>query len=301
MSHKHGLGVPTAYDATPGADAAEGTYAVGALNGRRHPHTGSQGDPAAEPGPERARGRVLWVDPVPADIQEGCDLLASRHLEVRQVARCEEAGPLLADWAPQVLLLEYVLPAGSMAYETFVHAVLPTRDPYRAGGPLAANAWGRTEMPLLLVSGGAPARVPGYVNPHLARAVHFLPKPLDAVRCLQLVENLLRPGTPARVLDLTRSQLRLPGAVHALSPQGLEILVVLARAHPQSLPASALARELYRRRGMVIGEGQVRTAIRRLRQRLETDPSQPRLVGNLGQGYFLGEPLCVEGDDQTPD
>ena len=52
---------------------------------------------------------------------------------------------------------------------------------------------------------------------------------------------------------------------------------------------------------MVIGEGQVRAAIRRLRQRLETDPSQPRLVGNLGQGYFLGWPLCVEGDDQPPD
>ncbi len=58
-----------------------------------------------------------------------------------------EVGPLLATWVPQVLLLEYAMPAGSMAYETFVHAVLPTCDPYRVGGPLAANPWGRTECP----------------------------------------------------------------------------------------------------------------------------------------------------------
>ena len=50
----------------------------------------------------------------------------------------------------------------------------------------------------------------------------------------------------------------------------------------------------------MLDEGPVRTAIRRLRQRLEADPSQPRLVENLGRGYCLGEPLCVEGDDWTP-
>ena len=75
---------------------------------------------------------------------------------------------------------------------------------------------------------------------------------------------------------------------------------MLARAHPHPLPASARARALYRRWGLVLDEGPVRTAIRRLRQRLEAAPPQPRLVENLGRGYCLGEPLCVEGDDWTP-
>ena len=82
--------------------------------------------------------------------------------------------------------------------------------------------------------------------------------------------------------------------MYALSPQGLENLAVLARAHSHPLPASALTRVPYRRQGLM------RTPIRRLRQRLEADPSQPRMVGNLGRGYFLGRPLCVEGDDRTP-
>ena len=228
-------------------------------------------------------------------------MLASRHLTVRQVARCEEVGPLLATRVPQVLLLEYAMPAGSMAYETFVHAVLPTCDPYRVGGPLAANPWGRTEMPLLLVSGGAPAQVPGYVNPHLARAAHFLPKPLDAVRCLQLVENLLCPGTPELVLDLTRHQVRVQDMVYPLSPQGLEILAVLAQTYPRPLTAAALVRALYRHRGVVTSEARVRMAVHRLRRQLEADPSRPQVVGNLGQGYFLGWSPRVEGrGDQPP-
>ncbi len=42
-------------------------------------------------------------------------------------------------------------------------------------------------------------------------------------------------------------------------------------------------------------------AVYRLRRQLEADPSRARVVGNLGQGYFLGWSPRVEGrGDQPP-
>lgn len=115
-----------------------------------------------------------------------------------------------------------------------------------------------------------------------------MPKPLDVVRCLQLVENLLRPGTPERALDRNRSQIQVQGTVHTPSLQGLEIL-------------AALGWTPYQRRRVVSARPRVCTVVHRLRQRLEPDLSRPRVVTNLGQGYFLGLPLRMEDRcDPTP-
>ena len=137
---------------------------------------------------QRFARRLLWVDAQPSALDWGARHFQACRLAVRFVDNFERALEEIGAWCPHLLLLDYTMPTGAMAYETFVHAQLPLVDPYRTPGPLADNPWRHTAIPILLVSGGPPATIPGFVAPHLHRAAHFVPKPFEPSHLLPLVE-----------------------------------------------------------------------------------------------------------------
>ncbi len=172
---------------------------------------------------------------------------------------------------------------------------LPLVDPYRMTGPLADNPWRHTAMPILLVSGGPPVTVPGFVAPHLHRVAHFVPKPFEPSHLLPLVEELLPERHAGIILDPDQGCVEVQGTRRAVSGRRMDLLVTLARHHPRPLKAAQLVRHLSRERGVLTSETAVRTAVSSLRRQLEGD-GLPALVDNQRHGYFLTRPPTLTSE-----
>jgi len=231
--------------------------------------------------------RILWVDTEVTTQPLVLRHLQAQGLRVRSLSSFEQAVPQVRTWAPHLLVLDYVTARAAMCYETFVHVELPLTDPYRTGGPLAANPWGHRAVPLVLTAGGSLAATPGYMIPHLTRATRFLAKPYDPVHLVHVVKTLLPLPVPGLVVDLVRGVVELEGVPHRVSPRGLDLLALLVRCHPRPCPAALLVQHLWEAYGVTTSETSVRMRIQALRRVLESDPAQPRLLCNAGQGYFL--------------
>ena len=239
--------------------------------------------------------RLLWVDAQPSTLEPAGRYLQAHRLTVRFVDTFEEALVEVDTWSPHLLLLDYEMPTGTMAYETFVHARLPLADPYRRTGSLADNPWRHTALPILLVSGGRAATVPGFVVPHLHRVAHFVPKPCEPSHLLPLVEELLPERDPGLILDPEQGCMEVQGVRRAVSARRMDLLVTLARHHPRPLTAAQLVRHLSRERGVLTSETAVRTAIFSLRRQLEEE-GLPSLVENRHNGYCLTRPPTLASD-----
>jgi CheY-like chemotaxis protein len=207
-------------------------------------------------------------------------------LDLRFVDSFEKALVEADTWSPHLLLLDYNMPTSAMAYETFVHIRLPLVDPYRMTGLLADNPWQHTAIPILLVSGGPPVTIPGFVAPHLHRVAHFVPKPFEPSHLLLLVEELLPERHPGIILDPDQGCVEVQGIRRAVSERRMDVLVTLARHHPRPLTAAQLVQYLSRERGVLTSETAVRTTVSSLRRQLEGD-GLPSLVDNQRNGYFL--------------
>ena len=233
--------------------------------------------------------RLLWVDAQPAALDQARRYFQACHLAVRFVDNFEEALVEVDTRSPHLLLLDYDMPTSAMAYETFVHVRLPLVDPYRMTGPLADNPWRHTAMPILLVSGGPPVTIPGFVAPHLHRVAHFVPKPFEPSHLLPLVEKLLPERHAGIILDPDQGCMEVQGIRRAVSGRRMDLLVTLARHHPRPLTAAQLVRHLSQERGVLTTETAVRVAVSSLRRQLEGD-GLPSLVDNRRNGYFLTRP-----------
>ena len=222
--------------------------------------------------------RLLWVDTQPEVLDPARCLLQAHRITVRCVPDYETALGQVQAWVPHVLLLDYGRSAKGMHYETFVYEELPLVDPYGAGGQLFDNPWCYTAIPILLATGGLPATVPGYVTPHLTRVAYFLPKPCHVSHLVQRVQDLLRIPPLGLTLEPHRRRVWIQGTSHSLPPRELDILLLLAHSHPKPLTAPQLVRRLHDDKGIRSNEAQVRVAIHRMRQILETEPTKPQLL-----------------------
>ncbi len=227
--------------------------------------------------------RLLWVDAQPSALDHARRFLRAHHLDLCFVNSFEAALVEIDTWSPHLLLLDYT--PGATAYETFVHVQLPLVDPYRATGPLADNSWRHTVMPILLVSGGPPVTVPGFVAPHLHRVAHFVPKPFEPSLLLPLVEELLPEHHAGIILDPDHGRVEVQGCRHTVSEQGMDLLVTLARHHPRPLTAARLAQRMHAERGVLTSESAVRMTVLALRRQLAVD--DPRSLVANKSGYFL--------------
>lgn len=212
--------------------------------------------------------------------------LRAHRLDLRFVKCFEVALTEIRIWSPHLLLLDYAIPNGAMAYETFVHAQLPLVDPYRMNGLLADNPWRYTAMPILLVAGEPLLSTPGLLTPHLPRVAHFVPKPCEPSHVLPLVEQILPESKSGIILNPDEGWVEVQGTRWRVSARSMDLLVTLAQHHPQPLTATQLARYLFRDRGVSTTDTGVRSAIHWLRQRLEAHGIPP-LVNNQRYGYFL--------------
>ena len=239
--------------------------------------------------------RLLWVDAQPSVLDQAGRYFQAHHLAVRFVDNFEEALVEVDTWLPHLLLLDYDVPTSAMTYETFVHARLPLVDPYRMTGPLIDNPWKHTAIPILLVSGGPPVTIPGFVAPHLHRVAHFVPKPFEPSCLLPLMEALLPKHPPGIILDPDQGCVEVQGIRWTVSERRMDVLVTLARHYPKPLTATQLVRHLSRERGVLTTETSVRTAVSSLRRQLEGD-GLPSLVDNQRNGYFLTRPPTLTSE-----
>ena len=239
--------------------------------------------------------RLLWVDAQPSLLDRVARHFQACRLAVRFVDNFERALEEIGAWCPHLLLLDYDMPTGAMAYETFVHARLPLVDPYRTTGPLADGPWRHPAIPILLVSGGPPATIPGFVAPHLHRAAHFVPKPFEPSHLLPLVEALLPERHAGIILDPEQGCVEVQGLRRAVSERPMDLLMTLARHHPRPLKAAQLVRHLSRERGVRTSEGAVRTVLSSLRRQLAGE-GLPSLVDTRRKGYCLTRPPVLASE-----
>jgi two-component system KDP operon response regulator KdpE len=88
-------------------------------------------------------------------------------------------------------------------------------------------------------------------------------------------------------IDLARHEVTRDGAVIALTPREFALLVALARHAGRMVTHKALLREVWGEAHLDDVE-YLRVVVRSLRQKLEADPGQPRLITNdPGIGYRL--------------
>lgn len=155
----------------------------------------------------------------------------------------------------------------------------------------------RPSQPVLMLTarGGEGDKVAGFA----AGADDYLTKPFGVRELLARVEALLRraaaaPSPPEVLhadgctLDLGRHVASRDGQEVALTPREVGILRWLARQRHRAVPRSELLERVWGARGDL----QTRTvdmAVVKLRQKIEVDPSEPRIVVTVtGVGYAWG-------------
>lgn len=90
------------------------------------------------------------------------------------------------------------------------------------------------------------------------------------------------------VIDLTRSQARRGDQILNLTPTEFRLLVFLARHSGQALTRAQIIDEVWGHDADVESERTVNVHIRRLREKIEFDPSRPSLILTVpGIGYRL--------------
>ena len=230
--------------------------------------------------------RILWVDAQPSELHQAKRFLEAQQLVVRLVDNFEAALVEVEFWSPHLLLLDYLVPKETMAYETFVHVHLPSADPYRRIGPLANNPWQYEVAPILLVAGEPLASTPGLKIPHMHRAADFVSKPFDPSYLASRVHKLLPKSSPGIMIDPDQGCVEMEGNRHAVSEQRMELLVTLARHHPRPFTAVRLAQQMKEDLDVFISETAVRTAIHELRKQLAVNDPQA-VVSSTRRGYVL--------------
>lgn len=205
-------------------------------------------------------------------------LRAAGH-EGRHAVDARDGERLWRTWTPDVVVLDVVLPGPS--------GLDLLRRMRRAADP--------TRVVLLSGLGSTDDRIAGLE----VGADDYLVKPFSPRELVLRVEALLRrapvdqPGTqapvvvgPLRVDPSTRSA-SVAGRVLSLTPREHDLLAFLARNAGRAFSARELLRRVW---GWEFGDDStVAVHVRRLREKLEPDPSRPALLATVrGAGYRLG-------------
>jgi len=222
--------------------------------------------------------RVMVVEDEPALARGLCDNLADHGFAVTHVARGDEAEPAIRAQAPDVVVLDLLLPG-------------------RSGLDVLKALRARGDATPVLVLTARSEVVDRVVGLELG-ADDYLGKPFAVQELIARVRALLRRSTSrgevARALrlgdievDFAAMEARGPSGPLDLTPHDLLVLDVLARRRGEVVSRADIVEE-------VCGLGSdatLRTVdnhVVALRRALEQDPRRPRwLVTVRGQGYRL--------------
>jgi len=192
---------------------------------------------------------------------------------VRVVANKTEAEALLAQWMPDLILLDVILPESKTA-----------------GWELLAEIRKRSSVPIILVT--ALSRADDRVRGLREGADDFISKPFHLEETLARAEAVLRRTRPGiGVLDLTiddvRKEVRLKDRTVSLSPKEYRLLKLLASSPGRVFTTQEILNELWPDSLYATGQD-VQKYVYLLRRKLERDPANPRLVlTSRGFGYRL--------------
>lgn len=94
-------------------------------------------------------------------------------------------------------------------------------------------------------------------------------------------------------IDLGTQEVTRLGRIIQLAPLELRVLVYLARRRPEPVSSSELLENVWRTSPDTGGTvDQVKSCIKRLRKKIETNPRHPRYLRSIrGRGYLLCDPL----------
>jgi two-component system KDP operon response regulator KdpE len=154
-----------------------------------------------------------------------------------------------------------------------------------------------TDAPIIILS--AMSQKADIVRGLRAGADDYMPKPFAGDEVVARVEAALRRAGPKEPvsklvfpslglsLDLETRQLTFRDKQLDLTPREFAVLEILAKNHPKPVPYQVLAQEVWGEDNDKIRE-RIKWIVYLLRQKIEKDPSQPKLILNKTRyGYQL--------------
>jgi DNA-binding response OmpR family regulator len=201
------------------------------------------------------------------------EALSDEGYRVRVVANRTDARDLLAQWTPDLILLDVILPE--------------SKD---AGWELLAEIRSRSSVPVIMVT--ALSRADDRVRGLREGADDFISKPFHLEEVLARVEAVLRRtqpgiGTLDLAIDDIRKEVRLKERTVSLSPKEYKLLKLLASSPGRVFTTDEILTELWPESPYATGQD-VQKYVYLLRRKLERDPKNPELVlTSRGFGYRL--------------
>lgn len=220
--------------------------------------------------------RVLVVEDEPTMLSALADALTHERLTVDTATDGRDAlGKVHVEQAYDLILLDLMMP--HMDGLTFLRTV---------------RAEGYT-MPVLVLT--ARSMTSDKVTGLDTGADDYLAKPFDLSELLARVRALLRRRNDAKTTILTAGRIVLNVASHActaagrqvlLSPKEEQLLEYLLRNQGRIVPREELEEHLWGERTSLWSDT-LRTHVRYLRAKLDTDPDDPLIVTERGYGYGI--------------
>jgi DNA-binding response OmpR family regulator len=220
--------------------------------------------------------RLLLIDDDPAHLDALANHLEGDGFEVAKAANGAEALEHLDAAWPDLVILDLMMPEMD-------------------GQAVASRIKSRADIPILVLSAVAAADSKADLIARFAE--DYVTKPYDYAELVARVRRVLRrlqDQLPVEELDLgdvtlipRRRQATIRGQQISLSPTESRFLATLAASMPNAVATEHLLHKVWADSDGA-DPAYVWVTVRRLRQKLEVDPSQPRhLLTAAGGGYRL--------------
>ena len=223
--------------------------------------------------------RVLLVDDEPAIIKLLHFIFQEAGFEVESVGSGEEALRVANRWRPDLVVLDIGLPGVS--------------------GLDVCRALHAEQIPVLVLS--SHDQDDDVVEGLEEGADDYVTKPFNHRELLLRAEKLIERG--ARLpsdedqgvvqvgeleIDSAKASVRRAGTEIYLTPTEIQILKLLARTPGRPVDIDTILMQVWKHPDRLGGPEMVKVNIRRLRHKIETDPTEPRYILNRrGMGYYL--------------
>lgn len=228
-----------------------------------------------------SEARLLLIDDDTAHLDALADRLANEGFDVAKAAGGADAlAQLDAAW-PDLVILDLMMPEMD-------------------GQTLAGRIKARADIPILVLSAVAAADSKADLIAHFAE--DYVTKPYDYAELVARIRRVLRrladqmPVEELTLGDLTlvprKREAIVRGRRISLSPTESRFLATLAASVPRAVSTEQLLHKVWADSDGA-DPAYVWVTVRRLRQKIEVDPDQPRhLLTAVGEGYRLatGEP-----------
>lgn len=235
-----------------------------------------------------SEGRLLLIDDDAAHLDALADRLVSDGFEVAKAASGAAALRQLDTAWPDLVILDLMMPGMD-------------------GQTLAGRIKSRADIPILVLSAVAAAGSKADLIAHFAE--DYVTKPYDYAELVARVRRVLRrladqmPVEELALGDLTlvprKREAIVGGRRVALSPTESRFLATLAASMPRPVSTEQLLRKVWADSDAA-DPAYVWVTVRRLRQKIEVDPDDPRhLLTDSAGGYRLAAWRPGQSPDQA--